>query len=80
MALNFPDTPATNDTFTAGDRTWIWTGTVWNLVSSTTALSGLSDVTISTPASGQTLTYNGTKWVNSTAAAGGFDAFLLMGA
>jgi hypothetical protein len=33
MALNFPDTPTTNDTFTAGDRTWIWTGIVWDLLS-----------------------------------------------
>lgn len=28
--INFPDSPQTNDEFTAGDRTWIWDGTVWN--------------------------------------------------
>jgi hypothetical protein len=31
-------------------------------------LSGLSDVTITTPANGQLLQYNGTKWVNTTPA------------
>ncbi len=79
MALNFPDSPTVNDTFTAGDRTWIWTGSVWNLVSSLGTLDGLSDVTITTPTTGQTITYNGTQWVNS-AATSGFDPFLLMGA
>jgi hypothetical protein len=28
--INFPDSPQINDEFTAGDRTWIWDGTVWN--------------------------------------------------
>jgi len=32
------------------------------------SLTQLSDVTLTSPASGQTLTYNGTTWVNSTAA------------
>lgn len=32
MAINFPDSPTINDTHTANNRTWIWTGTVWNLV------------------------------------------------
>lgn len=34
----------------------------WGTVSS--ALSGLSDVTLTTPLNSQVLTYNGTKWVN----------------
>lgn len=32
MAINFPDSPSVNDTHTVSDRTWIWTGTVWNLL------------------------------------------------
>lgn len=28
--INFPDSPQIDDEFTAGDRTWIWDGTVWN--------------------------------------------------
>lgn len=31
-AINFPDTPAVNDEFTANGRTWIWTGTTWDTV------------------------------------------------
>ena len=36
----------------------------------TIALSGLSDVAISSPSSGQVLTYNGSSWANSTLSAG----------
>lgn len=41
------------------------------LVSDTgaTALSGLADVTLASPATGQVLTYNGTRWVNATPSA-----------
>jgi hypothetical protein len=31
-AINFPDTPNVNDTFTDGTSTWVWTGVAWNLV------------------------------------------------
>jgi len=30
MAIDFPSAPATNDEFTAGDRVWVYDGTVWN--------------------------------------------------
>jgi len=30
--INFPDSPAVNDTFTEGGRSWTWTGTTWNIV------------------------------------------------
>ena len=29
-AVNFPDNPAINETFSVGDRTWKWTGTTWD--------------------------------------------------
>lgn len=29
MALNFPSSPALNQVFTDGDRTWIWNGSAW---------------------------------------------------
>ena len=35
MAINFPDSPSTNDTVTQGDLTWIWDGTVWKLTVAT---------------------------------------------
>ena len=31
-AIDFPNSPQVNDTFTSGSQTWIWTGTSWNLV------------------------------------------------
>jgi hypothetical protein len=32
MAIDFPDTPLINDIFTIGDKSWQWTGVVWNAV------------------------------------------------
>jgi hypothetical protein len=74
---------------TAGTYTTIAQSQVTNLTSDlagkastshTHAFDDLSDVTISSPASGQTITYNGSAWVNSTPADTGFSPFLLMGA
>jgi collagen type I alpha len=31
-AIDFPNSPQVNDTFTSGSQTWIWTGISWNLV------------------------------------------------
>ena len=28
-AIDFPNSPAIDDTITVGDVTWTWTGTVW---------------------------------------------------
>lgn len=39
MAINFPATPAVDDTFTEGNTTWQWNGTVWNIVGNTSAVS-----------------------------------------
>jgi len=33
MALNFPDSPAVDDTYTANGTTWIWDGTAWSISS-----------------------------------------------
>ena len=30
MAINFPDSPTLSDSFTSGDRTWVWNGTTWS--------------------------------------------------
>ncbi len=32
MAIDFPNSPALNEEFTVGDRTWKWNGTVWKAV------------------------------------------------
>lgn len=35
MAINFPDAPSVDDTYTVGSVTWIWNGTTWTSASST---------------------------------------------
>lgn len=39
MALDFPNSPALNQTYTSGGQTWVWDGVAWTL--STTTISGL---------------------------------------
>jgi hypothetical protein len=36
--IDFPNSPAIDDTFTAGNRTWKWTGVVWQTVTTSTAV------------------------------------------
>jgi hypothetical protein len=52
-AMDFPNSPAVNDEFTVGQRTWIWNGTTWDAKStnlpthaSTHASAGSDPVTI----------------------------------
>jgi hypothetical protein len=35
MPIDFPNSPAVNDTFTVGDRTWKWTGVAWESILTT---------------------------------------------
>jgi len=35
MALNFPDSPNLNDTYSLDDKTWVWNGYGWKLQSTT---------------------------------------------
>jgi hypothetical protein len=37
-AIDFPDDPDVDDLFTVGDRTWSWTGVVWETVTTATAV------------------------------------------
>jgi len=46
MAINFPDSPSTNDTHTVGDLTWIWDGTVWKLTVPTALSPAGSDTQV----------------------------------
>ena len=43
MAITFPSTPATNDQFVNGGRTWIWTGAYWQAYA-----QALSNATVNT--------------------------------
>ncbi len=37
MALDFPASPAVNDLYSVGERTWKWNGAGWEMVSATGA-------------------------------------------
>lgn len=66
MALDFPNSPTLNQTFSSGDRTWVYDGAKWILDANETVIGidNLSDVTITSAASGDFLKYNGSAWVN----------------
>lgn len=53
-AIDFPDSPSLNDTFTSGDRTWIWNGTVWNTVTTQEGPTGPTGATGDTGPTGPT--------------------------
>ena len=64
MAINFPDSPTPNDTFTDGGRTWLWDGTTWKIYSSTSSGIGLSNLSVTTSSVGTAaLSYNSTTGV-----------------
>jgi hypothetical protein len=44
MPINFPDTPDVDQIFASSDgREWIWTGSVWNIVTNNTQVEILSN-------------------------------------
>jgi len=45
MAINFPDSPATNDSFTSGGKKWIFNGTTWNLITANSYTIPTGEVT-----------------------------------
>jgi len=45
MAINFPDSPTMSDSFTSGERTWVWNGTTWK--STHGGLSATSPIQVS---------------------------------
>jgi hypothetical protein len=53
MAIDFPNAPSVNDIFSAGGKTWIWTGSVWN-VQTTQTITGATGPTGPTGAQGAT--------------------------
>lgn len=92
MAINFPDTPTTGQTYTVGSVTWTYDGEKWAGVASITGnLAGGSAGTLPYQAApnvtamlaagvpGTVLTSNGADAPTWAASAGGPD-FLLMGA
>ena len=48
MAFTFPASPATNDTYTVGSRTYTWTGSVWEMTGGLITTSQLTDLGVTT--------------------------------
>jgi hypothetical protein len=47
MAIDFPNSPATNDSYTSGGRTWLYNGTAWTLLTLTQTIIPSNSVTSS---------------------------------
>lgn len=61
MAIDFPNTPATNDTYTVGNKTWIYDGTAWNTYNTTSfSAETLPGTTLKSTVTGSSLTSVGT--------------------
>ena len=61
MAIDFPNTPATNDTYTVGNKTWIYDGTTWNTYNTTSfSAETLPGTTLKSTVTGSSLTSVGT--------------------
>jgi hypothetical protein len=61
MAIDFPNAPATNATYTVGNKTWIYDGTTWNTYNSTSfSAETLPGTTIKSTVTGSSLTSVGT--------------------
>jgi hypothetical protein len=71
MAIDFPNSPALNDTHTVGSNTWSYDGEKWVLVGEAIDLEDLGDVVLTSPTANQVLTYDGTNWVNDDPGSGG---------
>ena len=61
MAIDFPNSPATNDTYTVGNKTWIYDGTTWNGYNTTSfSAETLPGTTLKSTVTGSSLTSVGT--------------------
>jgi hypothetical protein len=79
------DSPADNELLAYDSATSLWKNQTADeaglaAASHTHAMADLTAFEITDPTTGQVMTYNGTKWVNSAQADTGFSPFLLMGA
>jgi len=66
MAIDFPNTPATNDTHTDSGKTWKYNGYAWVLQTIPTALANgsiaLTQLAQGGATTGQALVWSGSVW------------------
>src|SRR5210317_422233 len=64
MPLNFPNSPSLNDTYTFGNKTWIWNGAAWKLKTD----GAINDIPIgnSSPSTGAFTTLSATGTFTGT--------------
>jgi len=62
-SINFPVAPSVDDTYTYGNTTYVWNGTVWYPQYGENTLSALTDTELSSVVSGDTLFYSGGTWL-----------------
>lgn len=61
MAIDFPNSPSTNDTYTVGNKTWIYDGSTWNTYNTTSfSAETLPGTTLKSTVTGSSLTSVGT--------------------
>jgi hypothetical protein len=58
MAMDFPNSPTVNQTYTVGDKTWKWSGTAWEIVVNRPAMRTVADTPPASPIVGD-------EWFNS---------------
>lgn len=58
MAINFPDSPSVNSTYTSGNTTWKWDGTSW-VSNMTPSLLGVKDEGVSITTSTTSINFTG---------------------
>jgi len=72
MAIDFPNSPAVDEIYSVGDKSWLWNGTYWEVQGSPTSTFSASDTAPSSPSAGdiwyrsdtsQTLIYYDSTWV-----------------
>lgn len=61
MAIDFPDFPSVDNTYTVGNRTWTWDGSAWNL--SSTANNGIN---LAIASSAPTTPIEGDLWYDTS--------------
>ena len=68
--IDFPNSPATGDTFTDSGKTWKYTGYAWTVITIPTAVVNgsitLAQIDTAGAATNQVVAYNGSQYIASS--------------